>query len=188
MKDSEIAAAIAGLAAEERDARERAARTLYEAGCAAASEATAAWRADRELAALLMGRPTVGVAVGPEGFERIRKAWGSPPLADVPAEHHTREFALPCAAGASLDILTPGEGQEGGAIARFLARRGEGIQQVELPVADVERATARVRKRFALEPAYPASRVGAGGAQVNFFLVPAGGREKVLIELVEGAD
>ncbi len=185
MEETEIAAAIAALAAEEGEARERAARAVYEAGCAAALDATGPWRADKELASLLIRRPTVGVAVRPESFERIRKAWGSPPLADVPAEHHAREFELGRGAGVSLDILTTEEGRGGGAIERFLARRGEGIQQVELPVADVERATVLVRERFALEAAYSEARRGADGTRVNFFLVTAGGGGKVLIELVE---
>ncbi len=62
---------------------------------------------------------------------------------------------------------------------------GEGIQQIEINVTDVDRATEILRIRFALEPVYPATRAGADGTRVNFFLAPAPQGKKVLIELVE---
>lgn len=185
MGETDIAASIAALAADDEAARARAARALYEAGCATALDATAAWRENAELAALFIGRPTVGVAVQPETFERIRSANGSPPLADVPPEQDALEFELHFPSGVSLDILTTRQPHGAGAIARFLDRRGEGIQQVEFPVTGVDRATALLRERFSLDPVYPQTRPGAGGTRVNFFLVPAPGAGKVLIELVE---
>ena len=84
-----------------------------------------------------------------------------------------------------LDILTTREPGGKGAIARFLEKFGEGIQQIEVYVRDVGRATGILRSRFGLEPIYPASRAGANGTRINFFLAPAQEGKKVLIELVE---
>ena len=72
-----------------------------------------------------------------------------------------------------------------GAIARYLEKHGEGIQQIEITVRDVDRATEILRTKFALAPIYPATRPGADGTRVNFFLVPTPQGKKVLVELVE---
>jgi tellurite resistance protein TerC len=134
-------------------------------------------------------RLTVGVAVLPETFDRIRVANGSPPLADAPADQDVLEFELEFTESSMsyvhLDILTTKAPGGNGAIARFLEKFGEGIQQVELDVNDLDRATEILRTRFSLEPVYPATRAGANGTRVNFFLVPAQNNQKVLIELVE---
>ena len=39
--------------------------------------------------------------------------------------------------------------------------------------------------RFKLDPIYPATRSGANGTRMNFFLVTAWNGKKVLVELVE---
>jgi len=129
----------------------------------------------------------VGIAVRPENFERIRAANGSPKLADVPPDQDAREFELRFGGHSDLDILTTRAPSGEGAIARYLQKFGEGIQQIELNVTDVDRATEILRSRFELTPIYPATRAGADGTRVNFFLVPATGGRKVLIELVEPA-
>jgi methylmalonyl-CoA/ethylmalonyl-CoA epimerase len=185
MDASETAASIAALASADPATRARGAGSLYEQGAALAALATGAWRATPELAALLTGSPTVGVAVREQTFERIRAANGLPPLADVPPDQDAREFELHFPSNISLDVLTTREPGGSGAIARFLDRRGEGIQQVELLVTDVDRATALLRQYHGLEPIYPATRPGAGSTRVNFFLVPIPAGPKVLIELVE---
>ena len=84
-----------------------------------------------------------------------------------------------------LDILTARTAGGDGPIARFLARFGEGVQQVECDVRNITRATDILRRRFELEPVYPQVREGANQTRVNFFLVPAAEGRKVLIELVE---
>jgi hypothetical protein len=127
----------------------------------------------------------VGIAVHPENFEKIRAANGFPPLADVPPDQDAVEFELRLK-GSDSDILSTREPGGSGSIARYLRRFGEGIQQIEVFVTDVDRATEILRTRFALEPVYPATRAGADGTRVNFFLAPAEG-QKVLIELVEPA-
>jgi len=130
-------------------------------------------------------RLTVGIAVRPETFDKIRAANGSPPLADAPPEQEVVEFELRFPGRVQLDILTTSVPGGSGAIARFLDKFGEGIQQVEIDVTNVDRATEILRTRFKLEPIYPATRPGANGTRVNFFLVTAWNGKKVLVELVE---
>jgi len=133
-----------------------------------------------------LGFPAIvaGLAVHPDTFERIRAANNSPELADVPPDQDAKEFELRIGE-MDFDILTTREPGGSGAIARFLEKFGEGIQQVEIYVRDVDRATDILRTRFKLDPVYPATRSGADGTRINFFLAaPLQGR-KVLIELVE---
>ena len=183
--DNSLSSPIAALSSPEEPGRVKAAQSLYAAGCAQALDATRAWRADPALSPFFTGHPTVGVAVQPETFEKIRQANGSPALAGVPPDQDAREFELHFSPDISLDILTTREPGGSGAIARFLARRGEGVQQVEFPVTNVDRTTQLLRERFGIEPLYPATRPGADSTRVNFFLIPAGAAGKVLIELVE---
>jgi hypothetical protein len=168
--------------------REEAARELFRQGCAAAEPVLRNWFADAEFRKLIPSNGallTVGVAVQPAQFETIRQAAGQPRLAEVPPDQDALEFELRFAHGVRLDILTTRDAAGQGAIARFLARFGEGIQQVECDVRDVARATELLRTRFAIEPVYPETRLGADGTRVNFFLVPAGEGRKILIEMVE---
>jgi hypothetical protein len=87
-----------------------------------------------------------------------------------------------------LDVLTSKDPAGPGAIARYLQKFGEGVQQVELRCLNVDRATTILVERFHLKPIYPVARPGAGGTKINFFLVepkhPESGG-KVLIELYE---
>lgn len=129
----------------------------------------------------------VGIAVQPDHFERIRKANGSPRLADVPAEQDAIEFELHFGEEDDLDMLTTREPLGSGAIARYLEKFGEGIQQVEVAVSDVNRATELLSARFGLQPIYPVARAGADQTRVNFFLLPSASGKKCLIELVEPA-
>jgi hypothetical protein len=132
---------------------------------------------------------TAGIAVTPDTFEKIRAANGSPPLGDAPADQDVMEFELEFPGNvvprARLDILTTKAPSGGGAIARFLEKFGEGIQQVEIEVTNVDRVTEILRERFHIEPIYPATRTGADGTRVNFFLVSTWSDKKALVELVE---
>jgi tellurite resistance protein TerC len=194
---------IANLADSEPAERAWAASSLFVAGLSRAHDSFLAWEKDEELLSLLVReksgsdvpmtpgnvRLTVGVAVLPETFEKIRSANGSPALADAPADQEVAEFELEFAEAGlphlRLDILTTTAPGGSTAIARFLAKFGQGIQQVELDVTDVDRATEILRARFNLNPAYPATRPGANGTRVNFFLVTPASGQKVLVELVE---
>ncbi len=129
----------------------------------------------------------VGIAVQPETFEMIRAADGSPRLSDVPPDQDAIEFEL-ASGTAGIDVLTTREPGGSGAIAKFLLKFGEGVQQIEVNVTDVDRATEILRTRFGFTPIYPATRPGADGTRVNFFLVPGPDGKKLLVELVEPAE
>ena len=189
MNDSaSIVDLLAQLVGPDAARRERAAAELFRRGCAAAEPVLKQWFADADFRTLVSGRGqmlTVGVAVDPAQFEEIRRRSGQARLAQMPPDQEALEFELQFPHGVRLDVLTTRDPAGGGAIARFLARSGAGIQQVECEVRDAERATQLIRSRFALEPVYPATRSGADGTRVNFFLAPAAEGRKVLIELVE---
>lgn len=67
-------------------------------------------------------------------------------------------------------------------IARFLDRSGPGLQQLAYRVADVDTASAVLRRR-GLRLLYDAARVGTRGSRINFVHPKDTGG--VLIELVE---
>jgi tellurite resistance protein TerC len=194
---------IGRLAARDSDQRAQAAQDLYRNGMGRTLNWLDEWSKDDEFRGLVVRdvyartnrlpyahpRLTVGIAVLPETFEKIRAANGSPPLADAPADQDVIEFELefagPFVPSPRLDILTTKAQGGGGAIARFLEKFGEAIQQVELDITNVDRATEILRSRFHLEPIFPATRPGANGTRVNFFLVTTWNQTKVLVELVE---
>jgi hypothetical protein len=186
-----MASLIDALGDAESSQREAAARELYRRGCEAIQPIVSNWLSDAELKRFLLSGEmraaelTVGVAVQPAKFERIRAVHGSPRQADVPPDQDAKEFELHLSGGIRLDVLTTREPGGTGAIARYLEKHGEGIQQIEICAQDVDRATERLRTKFALAPIYPAARPGAGGTRVNFFLVPAPQGKKILVELVE---
>jgi len=183
-----VAGYISKLAGADAKEREKAAYGLFRLGCASAEPALRTWFADADFRGLAPGGNlllTVGLAVRPETFEAIRGRFGQPQLAAVPPEQDVLEFELSFAHGVRLDVLTPRTATGEGAIAKFLARFGEGIQQVECDVRDVSRAVEILRERFQLEPIYPQIRPGANQTRVNFFLMPVAEDRKLLIELVE---
>jgi hypothetical protein len=176
---------VAALASANRSVREDAARELYCRGEAQADAAMSSWRQIPEVSALISEHCTVGIAVKPENFAKIRAALGNPKLASIPPNQDVEEFEWSVDAGIHLDILTTRQPAGDGAIARFLARIGEGIQQVEFVTENVDRATELLLSRLGVQPVYPEARSGADGTRVNFFLVAAPSGGKVLIELVE---
>lgn len=181
-------AAIAGLSSPGASVRQAAAEEIYRLGRATAGCAIADWWADNELSALLLGpKPvtTVGLAVQRDTFGRIRIANGTPRLADVPPDQDAEEFELHFPQETLLDILTTREPGGAGAIARYLAKFGEGVQQVEFRCENVDRATEILKNKFGIVPIYPATRPGADSTRVNFFLVTSPDGGKVLIELYE---
>ena len=186
-----ISALITQLAHRDAAERERTAAKIFACGVEHARRATAEWLRNTELAAHFVmnhsGEPqaTVGVAVHRGDFEKIRAANGTPRLADVPPDIDAEEFELHFADEVRLDVLTARDARGDGAIGRFLSKRGPGIQQVELDVRQVDRATEILRAQFNLKPVYAEARVGADRTRVNFFLVDVPGGGRLLIELVE---
>ena len=188
MPEETISTWIARLSHKDADERTQAAHELFRLGCAMAEPVLRKWFANAEFRSLARSGSsllTVGIAVEPHRFEAIRKSFGEPKLADAPADQDVIEFELEFPHGVRLDILTTRAPEADGAIARFLSRFGEGVQQVECDVRDVTRATGILREHLGVEPIYPEARPGADGTRVNFFLVQAEEGHKVLIELVE---
>lgn len=179
---TDMRALVDDLAGTDPGRRVAARLQLHREGCALVGEIFGAWRKDPEFAMLVDGEPIVGIAVPPDLFARIRQESEMPPLARVPEEQSTAEFELHNR-GPRMDILTPVDSE--GPIQKFLDRFGPGIQQVELPVRDVEEALKILIARFGLAPVYPEAREGADGTRVNFFLMDRPGGGKVLIELFE---
>jgi hypothetical protein len=185
---SPLASEIAGLASADPSERKAAADAIYRAGRTSADAALSAWWKDSELSGLLLGPSpvvTVGLAVERSTFGRMRVANGTPRLAEVPADQDAEEFELHFPESVLLDVLTTREPGGSGAIARYLAKFGEGVQQVEFRCANVDRATKILKEKFDVKPVYPETRPGADETRVNFFLVPSPGGGKVLIELYE---
>lgn len=184
---SPLAAAIAGLCSGDSSVRFAAATEIYCSGRTPADQAVASWWRNPELSALLGPEPavTVGLAVGRDSFTQIRAANHAPPLAHVPPDQDAEEFELHFPERVSLDVLTTRDPGGPGAIARYLAKFGEGIQQVEFRCTNVDRATVILKENLGVAPVYPQTRPGADGTRVNFFLVPTAGVSKVLIELYE---
>jgi methylmalonyl-CoA/ethylmalonyl-CoA epimerase len=103
---------------------------------------------------------------------------------EVNAEQGVREAMLSVgpAGGTQIQLLAPLSGES--TIAKFLDRRGPGVQQVAYTVADIEAASAALRAR-GLRLLYDTPRRGTAGSRVNFVHPKdAGG---VLVELVEPA-
>jgi hypothetical protein len=196
-----IARWIQDLAGSDQRVKIESAMRLYLAGVSLCTPLLSRWVSDPEFRELtLPGKPAgetharsqpsaivVGIAVHPETFQKIRAANNSPRLADVPADQDAQEFELHLDASIEFDVLTTREPGGPGAISRYLQKFGEGIQQIEIYVRDVDRATEILRSRFALPPLYPATRPGADGTRVNFFLATTPDANKVLIELVEAS-
>jgi len=196
---SDVSRWILQLADPDPQTRSTAAMRLYMEGSNLCTPLLKQWIADPEFRELsLPSAPpppgavdsappstVVGIAVEPETFRKIRRANNFPPLADVPPEQDALEFELRFQDHIDLDILTTREPGGPGAIAKFLSKLGEGIQQIEIYVRNVDRATEILRSRFSLNPVYPQTRPGAGGTRINFFLASLPTGNKVLIELVE---
>ncbi len=182
--------AIEGMCSADSEVRVVSATEIYRTGRAMADHAVYPWWSDAKLADLLDShapKVTVGLAVSPERFQSIHEANGLPRLAEVPPDQDAMEFELHFPGGLTLDILTGKDPAGNGAIARYLQKFGEGIQQIEFLCKDVDRATQLLKENFGLSAIYPATRGGADGTRINFFLVSAPDAGKVLIELYEPA-
>ena len=182
--------AIDGMSSPESETRAVSATEIYKTGRALADHAAYPWWGDDELAALLNGnepKMTIGLAVTPERFKQIHEASGLPRLSEVPPDQDALEFELHFPGGLSMDILTSNDPAGSGAIAKFLQKFGEGIQQIEYLCKDVDRATQILESKFEVPAIYDSTRLGADGTRVNFFLVSAPDAGKVLIELYEPA-
>jgi hypothetical protein len=184
---SPLASSIADLSSSDPVMRSAAATEIYRRGRAPADRAVYVWWTNPQFAALFGSNPavTVGLAVKPATFARIREANGSPQLATIPPDQDAEEIELHFPNDISLDVLTTRDPDGSGAVAKFLAKFGEGVQQVEFRCNSVDRATHILWQSFGVQAVYPQTRLGANNTRVNFFLVPSPVSGKVLIELYE---
>jgi len=102
---------------------------------------------------------------------------------EINEEQGVREAMLAVGeSGSYVQLLAPLSAES--PIAKFLASRGEGVQQVAYAVADIDAACRTLRSR-GLRLLYEQPRRGTAGSRVNFIHPKdAGG---VLVELVEPA-
>lgn len=104
---------------------------------------------------------------------------------EVNEEQQVREVMLSPGdgGGPAVQLLTPTS--DDSPVARFLARKGEGMHHVAYAVQNIAAASAQLRGR-GVELLYPMPRQGTCGSRVNFIHPKnAGG---VLMELVEHVD
>src|SRR5260370_13296013 len=152
---SPLAQSIADLSSADESKRLAAAGDIYRLGRAIAGSAVSEWWADSELAALLHGPNsaiTVGLAVQRDTFGRIRVANGTPRPPGVPPDQDAEEFELDFVGGISLDILTTREPGGPGAIAKYLARFGEGIHRGKYRSVNVEPPPPSLKENLQVVP------------------------------------
>jgi methylmalonyl-CoA/ethylmalonyl-CoA epimerase len=129
----------------------------------------------------------VGIAVPDldEAIEFYARVFGARCVhTEVNAEQGVREamLAVGPAEGTRIQLIAPLSPDS--TIARFLDRRGPGVQQVAYTVADIDATSAALRRR-GLRLLYDSPRRGTAGSRVNF-IHPKDARG-VLVELVEPA-
>lgn len=102
---------------------------------------------------------------------------------EVNEEQGVREAMLAVGdSGSCIQLLAPL--REDSPIGKFLARSGEGIQQMAYGVDDIDAACAALRER-GLRLLYDEPKTGTAGSRINFIHPKdAGG---VLVELVQAA-
>nr|WP_296773439.1 methylmalonyl-CoA epimerase [Rhodococcus sp. (in: high G+C Gram-positive bacteria)] len=98
-------------------------------------------------------------------------------------EYGVREAMVSVAeTGSSIQLLAPTNDES--PIAKFISRKGQGLQQLAFRVTDIEAASEILRRR-GMTLLYDAPRRGTAGSRINFVSPrDAGG---VLVELVEPA-
>jgi methylmalonyl-CoA/ethylmalonyl-CoA epimerase len=133
---------------------------------------------------LLLAIDHVGIAV-PDldaALDFYSSTFGLEPVhAEVNEEQGVREAMLAVGeSGSCIQLLAPLN--EESAIAKFLARNGQGIQQLAYRVADIDAVSQTLRER-GVRLLYDVPKRGTAGSRVNFVHPKdAGG---VLVELVE---
>lgn len=102
---------------------------------------------------------------------------------EINEEQGVREAMLRVGeSGSSIQLLAPLS--DASPIAKFLAKRGPGIQQLAYRVRDIDAVSATLRERGA-ELLYDQPKRGTAGSRVNFLHPRSAGG--VLVELVEPA-
>ena len=129
----------------------------------------------------------IGIAVADldEAIAFYRETFGVHSVhEEVNEDQQVREVMLAVGDGATqIQLLAPLSAAS--PLARFLDRRGPGIQQVAFTVSDIDAVSATLRER-GLQLLYDQPRRGTNDSRINFIHPrDAGG---VLVELVEPAE
>jgi len=135
------------------------------------------------LGGTLLGIDHVGLAVTDldEAIERWSKTFGlEVSHREINESQGIEEAMLDLADGTRLQLLAPLNSDS--TIAKFLARSGEGMQQLAFRVTDIDDAMAKVLSA-GMRLIYPESRIGTAGSKINFVHPKDVGG--VLVELVE---
>ena len=135
------------------------------------------------LGGTLLGIDHVGLAVTDldEAIERWSKTFGlEVSHREINESQEIEEAMLDLADGTRLQLLAPLNSDS--TIAKFLARSGEGMQQLAFRVTDIDDAMAKVLSA-GMRLIYPESRIGTAGSKINFVHPKDVGG--VLVELVE---
>lgn len=139
-----------------------------------------------ELASAVEAIDHVGLAV--RDLDAACQLWGrvfgfTKTHEEVNEEQGVREAMVAIGtSGASLQLLAPL--REDSPIGKFLARNGEGIQQLAFRVADIDAASDRLRAA-GVRLLYATPKTGTAGSRVNFVHPKDCGG--VLVELVQPA-
>jgi methylmalonyl-CoA/ethylmalonyl-CoA epimerase len=88
------------------------------------------------------------------------------PEIEIVAGERVRVLKLDVEPGLHLELLEAMD--DDSAIAKYIAKRGEGMHHVCYSVPDVRRATAELQAQ-GFNPLWSEPHVGAGGCLVNFF-------------------
>jgi len=135
------------------------------------------------LGGTLLGIDHVGLAVTDldQAIERWSKTFGlEVSHREINESQEIEEAMLDLADGTRLQLLAPLNSDS--TIAKFLARSGEGMQQLAFRVTDIDDAMAKVLSA-GMRLIYPESRIGTAGSKINFVHPKDVGG--VLVELVE---
>jgi methylmalonyl-CoA/ethylmalonyl-CoA epimerase len=139
-----------------------------------------------ELASAVIAIDHVGLAVRDldAACDFYARVFGFPKThEEVNEEQGVREAMVAVGnSGASLQLLAPL--RDDSPIGKFLARNGEGIQQLAFRVTDIDQTSARLREA-GVRLLYPQPKTGTAGSRVNFVHPKDCGG--VLVELVEPA-
>jgi methylmalonyl-CoA epimerase len=122
----------------------------------------------------------IAVADLDAAIERFRALYGVEPLYREVVESQDVEEAMIPLGGSYLQLLMPLS--DDGPVARFLAKRGEGLHHVAIQVADIDGALDDLRSEGA-ELVDEQPRIGGGGHRIAFVHPRAFGG--TLVELVE---
>ena len=140
---------------------------------------------EKVIADLVIGVDHVGFAVQnlATSIEKWEQVFGATLHSrEINQDQGVEEAMLRFSDGSQIQLLAALNPES--AIGKFLAKRGEGVQQVALQVSNLELATQRLTEAQ-IPTVYPTSKSGSNKSSINFIHPKYTGG--VLIELVENS-